>query len=168
MERNMTKKLSIRKNIKVDIKQALILRFQHGLPYQKIADQLECSKNAVWKALKPLEKLIRDPNLIEAYERQRVPILTGAEIQLLEQMVDPAALKGAKANQLAYAFSQINSARRLESGLSTGNLDVNLNIDKLYSEALKKTQKDEPQLREEAAKKIGQIELIKDAQVISD
>ncbi len=162
----MTKKLSIRKNIKVDVKQALILRFQHGLPYQKIADQLECSKNAVWKALKPLEKLIRDPNLIEAYERQRVPILTGAEIQLLEQMGDPSALKGAKVNQLAYAFSQIHSARRLEQGLSTGNLSIN--IEKLYAEALKKTQKDEPALVELATKKIEQIELVEDAQVISD
>lgn len=156
----MTKKLSIRKNIKVDVKQALILRFQHGLPYQKIADQLECSKNAVWKALKPLEKLIRDPNLIEAYERQRVPILTGAEIQLLEQMGDPAALKGAKVNQLAYAFSQIHSARRLEEGLSTGNFDVKLNVEKIYTEALEKTQKDEAQLRELAVRKIGQVELV--------
>ena len=166
----MTKKLSIRKNIKVDVKQALILRFQHGLPYQKIADQLECSKNAVWKALKPLEKLIRDPGLIEAYERARVPILTGAEIQLLEQMGDPAALKGVKVNHLAYAFSQINSARRLEAGLNTGNLGVRvqLDVDKLYAEALKVTQKDTSALMESARKRIEQIELVEDAQVISD
>lgn len=158
MERNMTKKLPIRKNVKVDIKEALILRFQHGLPYQKIADQLKCSKNAIWKALKPLEKLIRDPNQLEAYERARIPILTGVEIQLLQSMVDPEALKGVRANQLAYAFSQIHGARRLEQGLSTGNLSID--IDKLYAEALQKTKKDTPELRELAAKKIGETELI--------
>lgn len=158
----MKKKLPMRKTVKVDVKQALLLRFQHGLPYQKIADHFKCSKNAVWKVLKPLEKLIKDPGLIEAYEKARVSILTGAEIELLQHMVDPEAFKGAKANHLAYAFSQINNARRLESGLSTGNFDVKLNVEKMYAEALGKTKKDEPQLRELAAKRIGEVELLED------
>ena len=42
------------------------------------------------------------------------------------------------------------------------NVNVGIDVDKIYSSALRITQKDEPQLVESAAKKIGEIELFDD------
>ena len=129
----------IRENIKVDVKEAILLRYQHMMPYAKIAKQLNCSTNAVWKTLKPIEKLIRDPNAVEAYDQKRIQVLNGLELFLLEKMVEEDALKGTKTNQLAYAWKQIHDARRLAEGLSDSN--VNFNIVGILEKGLRDSKK---------------------------
>jgi predicted DNA-binding protein YlxM (UPF0122 family) len=141
--------LHVRKNKKVDIKAAVKLRFKHRLSYQKIADDLNCSKSAIYKALKPLEKLIRNPDEIESFKMQRANILTALEIKLIESLVDDEKHKKASLNNAAYAFQQIHNARRLEEGLSTGNLAIN--VEKTLTNAHEKAQKHRDKLSESAA-----------------
>ena len=64
----------------------------------------------------------------------RIQILTGIEAELLRHLADPDRLKKASINNLAYAFYQINNARRLEEGRSTQNLDMRQVIAQLDSE----------------------------------
>ena len=141
--------LPTRKNKKVDIGAAVKLRFKHGLSYQKIADVLNCSKSAIYKALKPLEKLMRNPDEIESFKTQRANILTALEIKLIESLVDEEKHKRASLNNVAYAFQQIHVARRLEEGLSTGNLAVN--VEKSLTAAHEKAQNMRKKLRESAS-----------------
>jgi predicted DNA-binding protein YlxM (UPF0122 family) len=144
----MDKKLPVRENKKVNMGKAIKLRFKNGLSYQAIADYLNCSKSAVHKALKPLEKLIRNPNEIESFKLQRTNILTGVEMKLIESLVDEEKHKKASLNKAAYAFQQIHNARRLEEGLSTTNLAVN--VEKKLTEAHEKAQKMSNKLRDSA------------------
>ena len=140
--------LPVRENKKVDIGKAMKLRFKHGLPYQAIADYLHCSKSAVHKALKPLEKLIKNPDEIENFKSQRTNILTGVEIKLIESLVDGEKHKKASLNNTAYAFTQIHNARRLEEGLSTSNLAVN--VEKTLQDAHEKARNKRRELRDNA------------------
>jgi hypothetical protein len=59
---------------------------------------------------------------IEAYQSVRKDLLTATELVLLKSLNDPEKLNKASANAIAYSFSQIFSARRLESGQSTQNV----------------------------------------------
>jgi len=69
-------------------------------------------------------KLVDDPQANRAFAENQVNILQGTERVLIGNLLEPEKLKKASVNNLAYAFTQIHNARRLESGLSTENVDV--------------------------------------------
>ena len=50
-------------------------------------------------------------------------LLQGTERVLIGNLLDPEKLKKASVNNLAYAFTQIHNAGRLEAGLSTEYVD---------------------------------------------
>jgi transcriptional regulator with XRE-family HTH domain len=138
----------------------LTLRYQHNLSYAAIGEQLGCSKSYVAKVLKKFEGLMESPETLEHFRRVRPDLLTAAEFKILRNLVNDTKLKEASANNLAYAFQQIHSARRIEEGL--GASDVNINIVNILNEGLRdgKPGQQEPETVD--------AELIKDQKVIEE
>lgn len=109
---------------RIDLSEALRLRLNRGLTYQEIADRLGCAKSTVCTNVNNVLKLVDDPQANRAFAENQLNILQGTERVLIGELLDPEKLKKASVNNLAYAFQQVHNARRLESGLSTENVDV--------------------------------------------
>jgi len=131
---------------KIDIRKAFNLKFVKGRTYQEIADKFGCSPQSVHKALSKFKVLIEDPKIIETYRANAGKVLNAVEFKLLENLVEQNKLKSASLNNVAYAFQQIHNARRLEEGLSTGNLAIN--VEKCLTQAHEKAQKMRKKLRD--------------------
>lgn len=114
----------------IDVGKALKLRLVNNLSYQQIANQVfidtghKIDKTAVFKRLKPFERLIKDPEAIQAYESNKEDLLSAVEMKLLVEMLNTSKLKSASLNNVAYAFQQIFNANRLQRDKSTANLSV--------------------------------------------
>jgi hypothetical protein len=110
------------KSYNFDVLLAYRLRVMNHLSYQEIADQLGKPKSSVYKALAQLVALTHDHERMQQYEEIRPALLSAAEERLLCSLVDEETIGKASLNNRAYAFQQLHSARRLESGQSTRNL----------------------------------------------
>lgn len=99
-------------------------RVHQRLTYQEIATLHGVSPQAVHQACQSLESLIPDPEEAKAYEGVRADLLNAVEQRLVSSLLEPARLEKASLNNVAYTFSQIHTARRLETGQSTSNLSV--------------------------------------------
>jgi predicted DNA-binding protein YlxM (UPF0122 family) len=114
---------------KVDIAQALKLRFKNRLTFQEIANHFGVTRQAVNYALrKYVNVLNRD---IGAYKDIKADLLSAVEMEMLQNMLDSDKIKGASLNNIAYAFQQVFNANRLESGQSLSN-DVHAVIINMY------------------------------------
>ena len=98
------------------------LRLQ-GHSGAEIARHLGISKQAVSKRLKGLMGKL-DGDRLEAYRAHRVALLESIEEGLLSELVNPDRVKKATLVNVAYAFTQLHNARRLEAGESTENLSL--------------------------------------------
>lgn len=107
---------------RVDINKAVALRIQSKLSYEDIAKTMGVSRVAVFKQLKPLMKLMENPEATAAYRDNRAEFMDSIERTLTTQMLSKDKLKSASVNNLAYAVSQLNNIGRLERGLSTQNI----------------------------------------------
>ena len=94
-----------------------------GLSGSEIARRLGITKQAVSKRLKGALGIL-DGDRLETYRENRVAVLELLEEQILSEMVNPDRIKKASVNNLAYAFTQLHNARRLESNQSTANLSL--------------------------------------------
>jgi len=65
---------------------------------------------------------VQSPEIIEQYQNSRANLLTSAELQMVQAMMDPESIAKASLNNRAYAFTQVHNARRLEEGKSTSNV----------------------------------------------
>ncbi len=115
---------------KIDVARAIQLRLKNNLTFQDIADKFGVSRQAVHKKIKGFIKLIADPTATKAYSNHKIDLLTSMERVMLLKMVDTDKLKEASLNNIAYAFTQIHNANRLEKGEATvirgyDDLDVN-------------------------------------------
>lgn len=107
---------------KVNLLEALQLRYVNKLTYQQIADKYGVSKQAIEQRLSAFREKFGDSEELQLYNTNRPSLLTLAEKDLLTKMLDPSKLEKATINNLAYAFQQVFNARRLEEGKSTANL----------------------------------------------
>lgn len=107
---------------KVNLLEALQLRYINKLTYQQIADKFGVTKQAIEQRLSAFKDKFGDSQEIQLYDTNRNSLLTLAEKDLLTTMLDPSKLEKATINNLAYAFQQVFNARRLEEGKSTANL----------------------------------------------
>ncbi len=104
-----------------DTAHLLKLRLEKHLSYDEISELTGMPKTTVYERLVGFERLVKNPNELQAYEQSRGKILAGAELQLLGELANPNKIEKASLNNVAYAFGQIHQARRLEEGLSTSN-----------------------------------------------
>lgn len=109
---------------KIDITEAVKLRFVHLHSYRSIGDHFGVTGTAVREAIKDLIDNIDKPELTAAYKASKVDIFNSAERVLLEHLMDPTKLAKASTNNIAYALQSVYNMNRLESGKSTSNVDV--------------------------------------------
>lgn len=107
---------------KLDLAQLYKLRVVNRLSFGEIAKATGLSKSSVWDALQRLEKVLPDPDQVEAYREIRPMLFTAIEEKLMASLADDATIAKASLNNRAYAFQQIHTARRLEEGKSTENM----------------------------------------------
>jgi hypothetical protein len=112
----------------IDVAKALRLRLEHGLSYEEIGVHLcptnPFKKQSIKDALERFGELVKEPGLVRAYCDSRATTLGALELQLMQSLADPKAIRKASLNNRAYAFQQIHTARRLEEGKSTENVSV--------------------------------------------
>ena len=107
---------------KINLVEALQLRFVNKLTYKQIGEKYGVSAQAVEQRISRFKEKFGDSEEIQQYSSNRDGILTVVEREILSRIVDPSKLEKATINNLAYAFQQVFNARRLEEGKSTANL----------------------------------------------
>lgn len=122
---------------KINLSEAIQLRYKHLLSFSDIAKQFKCSPQAVQQALEPYEEMFSNPEAVKAYTDNRVPFLDAAERLLLVDVMSPSKRQKASLNNAAYAFSAIFNARRLESGQSTENIAIDAALQSIHSSLFK-------------------------------
>lgn len=114
--------------------EAFKLRYKNCLTYQEIADHYGVTKEAAYQAIQSLTKHLPDPEEVEAYRQNKSEILDGVERVLVSNLLNPAKLKEASLNNVAYSFQQVATQNRLEKGLATERIDsfsVTASLDEL-------------------------------------
>jgi predicted DNA-binding protein (UPF0251 family) len=106
----------------LDLKKAVHLRYTKGLSYQDIANTLGAAKSTVFNALQPFERLIKTKAEVQVFNANHVGILEGLLLELSANIADPAKLKKASLNNVAYAYDRIFNALRLLQDKSTANI----------------------------------------------
>jgi len=116
------------------------LRYKHKLPLRQIGKLTGIPYQTIHQALRPFDNIINKPESLQIYNNSRAEVLSAIEMELLVALADKERIQKASLNNVAYAFNQVHSARRLEQGLSTDNLAVN--IESTLSDAITKAKKD--------------------------
>ena len=80
---------------------------------------------------------VLDGDRLNAYRTNRIAILEQIEEKMLGEICNPARMAKATVGNVAYAFTQVHTARRLESGQSTANISLRGIVEALGSEARK-------------------------------
>ena len=122
---------------KLDVRKALTLRLKNHLSYEEIATQLGVSKQGVHQGLKPFMDALGDPRAIQAFQDNEPGLISAAKMKVYSFMIDNAVLQKASLNNLAYAYSQIDTVKRLEEGKATAHIayaDYGKKIDELDAE----------------------------------
>lgn len=110
-----------RREKRIDIEKAYILRYHKGLTYREIGEYFGVTKSSVFKALKRFERLLPDSAQSETYQANRSEILNGLEWQIVSAMADSGDIKKANLYQKSIALEKVHNMRRLEEDLSTAN-----------------------------------------------
>ena len=107
---------------KLDMSTAVRLRIE-GKTYQEIGEQFGITRQAVQKRIaKVYDRL--DPQSIDAYNKHEDSLLTMAKELMVQHAVQPDTIQKASLNNVAYAFTQFNSAQRLLRGEATSNVSI--------------------------------------------
>ena len=106
----------------IPLKAIVELRLQ-GLSGAEIARHFGVTPQAISKRIKGLLGEL-DGDRLDAYRANRIAILEHLEEGLLSELVNPERMKKATLGNVAYAFTAIHNARRLEAGESTANFSL--------------------------------------------
>jgi len=120
---------------KLDISQVIKLRDINGLSFAEIGKTLDYSEPYIYRTYEKFKGLIQDTDTIKIFEDNRIKFLSSIEMNMLQDLTSETKREKASLNNVAYAFNQIHTARRLEQGLSTGN--VAISIETVYQDAEK-------------------------------
>ena len=107
---------------KINLIEALQLRFINKLTYKQIGDKYGVSAQAIEQRISRFKEKFAESEDVQKYTSNRDGILTIVERELLSRIVDPSKLEKATINNLAYAFQQVFNARRAEEGKTGTNL----------------------------------------------
>ncbi|OEU68411.1 MAG: hypothetical protein BBJ57_02280 [Desulfobacterales bacterium PC51MH44] len=120
---------------KIDLAEVVKLRDVQGLSFPQIGKILGFDQAYVNRVHTNFKSMVQPSDLNNAFTDNRVSILNSMELNLLQNLGKADKLEKASLNNVAYAFNQIHTARRLEQGLSTGN--VAISIETVYQDAEK-------------------------------
>ena len=119
---------------KLDLAEVIKLKDVNNLSYNQIGKQLGYSGPYIHKAYNKFKDLVQDTDTSNNFSDNRVRILSSIEMNMLQDMVNVDKREKASLNNVAYAFNQIHTARRLEEGKGTAG-GVTVNIEIAYQEA---------------------------------
>ncbi len=108
---------------KIDLAEAIKLRYKNKLSYEAIGQVFGCSAQSVHEKLQTFMKNLDDPDTIRMFEDIKPEILSSVERKLIEKILDVDKLEKANLNNVAYAFTQINMANRLSRSQPTSITD---------------------------------------------
>lgn len=126
----------MRKDVKTSDIISLRLR---GMSLAAIGKMYSMTPEAIAYRIKGCLKALLDESST-AYVENKSAILSATEKKILDELTDRKKIKKANLSSLAYAFSQIYGANRLEQGLSTQNI--------AYKEILSEKEKISEKIRE--------------------
>ena len=115
-----------------------------GFKVKDIAAHFGVSSSTISQRIRGAFKVL-DGSRIEAYRLNRISILEGIEESLLSELLNPDRMKKATLGNVAYAFNQIHTARRLESGESTANLSLSALVSSIERRPIPPLPKKAPQ-----------------------
>jgi predicted DNA-binding protein YlxM (UPF0122 family) len=108
-----------------------------GMTHQEIGDYFGVSKQAIQQRIEGIwEKL--DKEKLAAYRANKIALLEASEFEVLSSLVKSDKLEKASGNNLAYMFTQVHQARRLEAGESTTNIALHAIIEKIERDEQRK------------------------------
>lgn len=125
---------------KINIAEAITLRYKHNHTFQSIADRFGATKQAVSDKIKRFMANLPDAEEVEAYRQNKSYLLDAVEYTYINASLDPEKVKEASANNIAYSFQQYATQNRLEKGLSTSNIsavELHASISDLQAQAAK-------------------------------
>lgn len=96
---------------------------ERGFSIREVSLQTTIPKSTIHRLFGPLFRALNRPRR-DLYREKRVEMLEATEERLLGAVWDDQRLAKASLNNVAYTFTQIHTARRLESGQSTANLQL--------------------------------------------
>jgi len=109
---------------KVDLLDALTMRYRHNQTLQTIAAKYGVSEQAVSDRIKRFMRHLPNAEEIEAYRKNKSILLDGVEMTYIRYALEPDKLKEASANNIAYSYQQYATQNRLERGLATEIVDT--------------------------------------------
>lgn len=124
---------------KIDLAKAFEMSTRNGLTDTEIAKYFDVTVQAVQQGLKRFRALILPEGALETYRANKPGILESVEAKLLSSLVEPARVKKASLNNVAYALGQVAGMTRLEKGLSTSNvayIDMAQSLEELRQQRL--------------------------------
>ena len=107
-----------RKIAKLDINQAVKMRYINGNTYREIGDRFGVSHQAVEQALAKFKHLFAQTQTSKYIADNLQGVLANINAKMLLELVEPTRLKDKRLtlNQLAFAQSSIDRQLRIESG----------------------------------------------------
>ena len=118
---------------RIDVIKAYDLRFNKGLSYRQIGDTFAVSHQAVHQRLQSLKHLA-EPQEVKAYENNKTSILSAVEHRLVTDLLEPDKRKKSSLYQTATSYGIIYDKNRLENGLSTENISINVKLEAISNE----------------------------------
>jgi len=115
-----------------------------GWSEREIAAYYGKNPGTIHTKLQGLWRLL-DGQSIEAYQDNKVALLSAIEQEMLSLLLDTDKTKKATLGNVAYAFTQLHQARRLETNLSTANIALREIIEEIEREEASKRKQLPPQ-----------------------
>lgn len=109
----------VKYNHKIDVAKAIELKLVKNLSYSDIAKHFNVTPQAVQQRIAKFEKILQNPEELDAYRKYKVDILDSAEMVLIRDLLDGKRRKAASLNNVAYALQNVNNIARLEKGQAT-------------------------------------------------
>ena len=128
----MGRKTYLSRPHKIDPIEAYKLRYQNGLTFCQIGKHFGVKASSVVQRLQRLSALMHSKEQAFEYEAVKPQLLSSVEQQLLASLASPDKIEKATLNNVAYAFTQIHMAKRLEENKSTANVGI---LSKLVKES---------------------------------
>ncbi len=98
--------------------------------YGKNPGTIHTKLQGLWRVL--------DGQSLEAYQDNKVALLSGIEQEVLSLLLDTDKQKKASLGNIGYVFTQLHQARRLETNLSTSNIALHAIVEAMERERSEK------------------------------
>ena len=109
---------------KINIAEALKLRYENRLTYQEIADRYGVSKQTIHQRLSTFIDKLNDVADKDSFDKIEGRITRSVKWKYYNHLLDDATVKASSANNAAYVIQGVNSVQRLNEGQSTENLSI--------------------------------------------